>query len=315
MALLKEKSKRVLKGLRDFPPVSRIATSTVRMFLDGVGHKRPEFVVAHLPRIGPVKSKLPNGEYLRLHANGDDWVSNQVYWRGWSNYEKEVASFFYHLAKESEITLDIGAHIGFYSLVAAHANREGKVFAFEPVPETFARLKKNVSINRLGNVECLNVAVGETDGMGELFRPNSDALPCSAGMAFEFYKPWAEVFSSIQVELVTIDSIVTQRVDQRRVDLVKIDTESTEPSVLRGMKQTLERDRPNIICEVLCGFGVEPQLEEIFQPFGYYYYLLTSDGPERCEKIKGNEKWLNYLFSSNDEGKVMKLWKESRCQA
>jgi hypothetical protein len=43
----------------------------------------PEFFIKHLHRIDLVEAKLPNGRILKLKSKGDDWVSNQVFWRGW----------------------------------------------------------------------------------------------------------------------------------------------------------------------------------------------------------------------------------------
>jgi hypothetical protein len=84
-----------------------------------------------------------------------------------------------------------------------------------------------------------------------------------------------------------------------RVDLVKIDTESTEPQVLQGMLQTLTRDRPNIICEVLKGRGSEQAVEDLLSPLGYRFYLLTPDGPKLRDRIVGHPQWLNYLFTTS----------------
>jgi hypothetical protein len=57
-----------------------------------------EVAIKHLPRTGPVRSRLPNGEVLRLWSRGDDWISNQVFWRGWSGYEPETTPLFFELA-------------------------------------------------------------------------------------------------------------------------------------------------------------------------------------------------------------------------
>jgi hypothetical protein len=99
---------------------------------------------------------------------------------------------------------------------------------------------------------------------------------------------------------VTLDRIVQEhKLD--RVDLLKIDTESTEPQVLRGMIETLKRDRPTIVCEVLKGRGSEEQLDKILGSLGYRYYLLTPNGPEKQDQIIGHPSWLNYLFSPNED--------------
>lgn len=93
----------------------------------------------HLHRLGRVATRLPDGRVLRLWSQADDWVSNQVFWRGWQGYEPETTPLFYRLARRAHVTLDVGAHVGFFSLLAGHANAAGRVFAFEPLEKAFRR--------------------------------------------------------------------------------------------------------------------------------------------------------------------------------
>ena len=296
--------KTALKALRMSQPFNYLASSSVRLIAAAVG-VQPEFAIKHLPKTGLVKTRLPNGHPLKLWGRGDDWVSNQIYWRGWDGYEPEASQLFFRLARQANITFDIGAHVGFYALLAAHANPVGNVYAFEPLSATFNRLQRNVELNRLTNVQCINSAVGEVDAAAEFYRPKTE-IPCSGGLSFDCYQPWASEYYGISVKVMTGDRFVQEQ-GLDRIDLVKIDTETTEPQVLRGMVETLKRDRPVIFCEVLEGFGSEQQLEEILAPIGYHYYLLTADGPVHREQIQGDPVWLNYLFTPLDPKEVVQL--------
>ena len=89
-----------------------------------------------------------------------------------------------------------------------------------------------------------------------------------------------------------------------RIDLVKIDTESTEPTVLRGLTTCLERHHPDIVCEVLVG-RTEAQLMEVLAPLGYRFWSITSNGLERRENIVADRRFLNYLFTTAD---AQSLW-------
>jgi hypothetical protein len=108
------------------------------------------------------------------------------------------------------------------------------------------------------------------------------------------------------VSVITVDRFVREN-NLEAVDLVKIDTESTEPDVLRGMIETITRHHPSIICEVLKDRGSEQSLEDILRPLGYNFYLLTPDGPELREHVVGHPAWLNYLFTTLTEDEVSKL--------
>ena len=81
-----------------------------------------------------------------------------------------------------------------------------------------------------------------------------------------------------------------------KIDLVKIDTESTEPQVLRGMTQVLEKDRPVIICEVLEDVGVEEVLDTLLETHRYCAFQLTPAGPESRVTISPHPEWLNDMF-------------------
>jgi FkbM family methyltransferase len=283
----------VMKTIRGSQPFNFVATGTVRAFFRATGF-RSEKVIKHLHRVGHVRSRLPNGRPLRLWSRGDDWISNQVYWRGWSGYEPETVPLFFELASHAQVTLDIGAHVGFFTLLAAHANPNGRVFSFEPMAAIHQRLRQNVALNRLDNVECIEGAVGETDGHAEFFHVG-ESLPSSSSLSREFMTAGGGKLHSTRVPVTTIDKFIHEK-RIGRVDLLKVDTESTEPQVLRGMVNILARDRPSIICEVLKGRGSEDALQDILRPFGYRFYLLTPNGPQLRERIQGHPDCLNYLF-------------------
>jgi FkbM family methyltransferase len=283
-----------LKRLRSSQPFNRLATAGVRTVLRLVGGA-PERVVRHLHRLGPVASRLPNGRVLRLWSRADDWVSNQVYWRGWEGYEPETSPLFYRLAVRAQVTVDLGAHVGFFSLLAAHANPAGRVFAFEPLEKAFVRLQDNVARNGLANVECIRSAAGTATGRAPFFFAELDGIPCSSSLSSDFMKGFGDVAETL-VSVLAIDDFVRER-GIPRVDLVKADTESTEPDALRGMARTLERDRPAIVCEVLSGRATAAPLEQILRPLGYRFYVLTPEGPRREQSIEGHPEWLNHLFT------------------
>lgn len=284
--------KGTLKKLRVSQPVNYLATSTVHALFSATG-LRSEFIVKYLHRVGTVRLALPNRRTLQLWSRGDDWVSNQVYWRGWDGYEPETVRLFYRLATRSQVTFDVGAYVGFFTLLTAQANPEGRVYAFEPLPGVYERLQKNVALNGLDRVQCIKSAVGEIDGTAEFFHVPRE-LPTSSSLSYEFMSSTDDLTIST-VPILTLDRFVEQN-KIGRIDLVKIDTESTEPQVLRGMIKTLQRDRPFIVCEVL-GRGNERELEDALQPIGYRYYHLTPDGPILREQIEGHPQWLNYLFT------------------
>ena len=105
---------------------------------------------------------------------------------------------------------------------------------------------------------------------------DGDANALQSALSYDFMRS-AEMICSFPVSVITVDSFVRENAIEG-VDLVKIDTESTEPQVLLGMIETIRRDQPAIICEVLKGRASEKLLAQILRPLGYRFYLLTPDG-------------------------------------
>ena len=242
---------------------------------------------------------------MLLWCHPDDDISNPVYWMGWNSYEPEASELFFRLAKDCSTVIDVGAYIGLYSLLAAHANPSGKVYAFEPMPKAFERLSQNAQLNRLSNIQCVNTALGEKIGTAQLF--SSTDFPTISGLHAGFVQSWGKTtYTSVSVD--TLDCFV-ERHHIDRVDLVKMDTETTESEVLRGMIKTLDRDRPTLFCEVHSNAINERALTEILTPFGYKYYHLVPEGATLRGNIQGHPRWYNYLFSCLEPSELNRFGK------
>lgn len=202
----------------------------------------------------------------------------------------------FELARSARVTLDIGAHVGYYALLASLANPEGRVYAFEPLHRVRQRLLRNVDLNTVGNVTCVAAAVGGQDGRGAFFHVR-DGIPSSSSMSGDFMRSIvaADRLVTSDVEVITVDSFVARNPLAATVDLVKIDTETTEVEVLRGMAHTLETARPTIICEVLTE-STGRALTDLLRPLSYEFFLLTDDGPAHRDEVRPSPEWRNYAF-------------------
>ena len=288
--------KQALKRARASQPFNRLAASALKGLFAATGW-RSEFVIKHLPRTGAMSVPLPGGRALRLNASGEDWIPTQLFWRGWLGYEPEVTPLFYQLAQQTETIFDVGAHVGFFSLLAAIANPNARVFAFEPLARIFARLEQNIALNKLTNLRPLCVAVGERAGVQDFYFPESDAPVASSlrsDMLLASLPP--EVVQHVPVPVVTLDQIVAEY-NIARVGLVKLDTERTEHEVLAGARLMLARDHPDIFCEVWPDAGNARQLTDLLRPLGYRFFQLTNSGTHEHTEIAGSTQDLNYLFT------------------
>lgn len=284
----------LIETLRYSQPFNRLATGGARALLRGLG-LRSAWCRCHLHRVGRIEAPLPNGRTLLLQGAPDDAIPNQIYWDGWDGFEPEASSVFFALAATARVTLDVGAYVGYYALLAAHANPRGRVVAFEPLPAIYERFRRNVNLNRLDNIDGVMSAVGRDGGTATFYHVDRP-LPSSSSLSYAFMQHAPGLISS-RVPVVTVDRYAAEhRLDS--VDLVKIDTESTEPDILAGMAETLRRHHPHILCEVLAEHDTGPRLQVLLQPHGYRYYLLTGEGPVPRERITGHSEWRNYLFTT-----------------
>jgi FkbM family methyltransferase len=295
-------NRRLRRGLRavvTWPPLNRLATDALRTALPERVRDHPA-LARFLPRAGVVEATLPSGRVLRMSSRGDDDIAGEVFWRGWASHEPETTRVFYELAASARVVLDIGAHVGYFALLAAHANPRASVFAFEPMPRVRARLEHNIALNR-SSVSCEPFALGRTPGSAEFFHTRN-GIPSSSSLAEGFMQSIVErnELTSSTVEVLRGDDYVRSR-GLVGVDLVKIDTETTEAAVIDGLLHTLRRDRPHIVCEVLES-EVGADIEALLEPLGYEYFALTPDGPVRCEHIRPDVRWRNFLFRPAPRG-------------
>lgn len=172
-------------------------------------------------------------------------------------YEEQTTSLFERTLKPGMVMIDVGAHVGYFSLLAARQiGPEGMVFSFEPDPINYELLVQNIELNKYNNISPVNAAVGDTVGSLTLFQTALDSGRHS------IYHHGLPENGSIEVDVSTLDAFLNAR-DRPDINLVKVDVEGAEMDVLRGMTGLLERC-PNLklIMEfnpaLLQGAGVAP---------------------------------------------------------
>ncbi|NQS89934.1 FkbM family methyltransferase [Patescibacteria group bacterium] len=259
---------------------------------------------ALLPAVGKISVVLPTGQQFFMVNNGRDGVVNLIYWLGGiGKYEFPSTKIWMLLTKNSKIVFDIGAFSGLYSLLAASLNEKTQIFAFEPVDETYSVLKQNIKVNNFKNIAAIKKAVSDSNGKVTLYIPHSALLPGSSSIVDKF-RPLS--FKKLEVSSISIDSFIKER-NISRVDLVKIDVETAEPKVLKGMQQAIVNYHPTVLMEILPHRrNMEEFLENFFNSYGYIWFWLNNQGLVEQKHIRGDPtyKFSNYLFVKN------KVWKE-----
>lgn len=231
-----------------------------------------------------------------MFCANDEAVALDTLWNGRFGYESASLHHWSRLAATSRTILDIGAHVGYYAMIAALAAPKATVHAFEPVPPIHARLAVNHRANGLKNLVLHQNGVSDHLGTADInIRfPLSNLLSTGSSLE-EFSKPVASAFTT-RVQLLTVDGAM----GETPVDLIKIDVEGHEPSVLAGARRVIERDRPVIILEALH----KTLLGKLTEPFAGldYTFRWISESGGGLVPITGDrpEKSRNLIFTPNE---------------
>lgn len=158
----------------------------------------------------------------------------QVFYRRHSN--AEIVKIMEKILKPGDIVVDIGAHIGEYTLIAAYLVKPaGIVYAIEPQPECVNYIRQNCEINGLKNVKVYQLAVGDRSGSVSFKRdPRSwGGLVVSDG-------------GNLSVQSVRLDDFA-ERVGLKNIAFIKIDAAGNELAVLNGGTSLFTQPNPPII--------------------------------------------------------------------
>ncbi len=193
-----------------------------------------------MPPGGRILSVLPIG--IRMELDLNDPLQQWFHYLG--DYEPLECDYIRSTLPRGGTFVDVGANVGWHTLPAArHIGREGRVYAFEPIPSNAASLRRNIELNGLPNV------IVETRALSDRPGPRAMAMesPHSSNASMAPPGPDSPCF---EVECVRFDDYVRSR-GIGRIDLIKLDIEGAETAALRGMTGLLDRDdAPAILCEL-----------------------------------------------------------------
>lgn len=215
------------------------------------------------------------GVKVRLYLDSE--LSRQIYYKHFEYIERDFLNRF---LRPGDIFVDVGANIGLFSLLAAkRIGKGGQVHSFEPTPETMARLKDNVQLNDLANVQCHPLALSDRAETLKLTR-STDGYDAWNSLA---QPDRGETFTSQMVETTTWDDFAETHGLVGRVTMMKIDVEGWETFVLNGARQTLSRpDAPLLQVEFAnnAAHSAGSSCEELYHYLEHLGYQMFTFSPE-----------------------------------
>ena len=197
------------------------------------------FFYWHLKPVGIV---LIDAQRSKMYVDSRD-IGVTPFLLEWGFYEKYETALFKRLVKKGMAVVDIGANVGYYTLLAARlVGDEGKVFAFEPDLYNYNLLCKNIEVNRYRNVIPVQKAVSSKSGETKLFLDKSNLGGHSLSEAN------VDKSASITVEVTSLDDYFKNT--DCKIDVIKMDVQGSEMDVLEGMTNTInQNDNLKIITE------------------------------------------------------------------
>jgi FkbM family methyltransferase len=192
-------------------------------------------------------------------------------------YEPGTTQLIESIVKPGMIVVDVGAHAGYYSLLAARlAGPEGQVYAFEPEPANYRLLIENIELNAYRNIHAFPQAVAGSTGRLSFY-----ISPWGSDRNSLYQDNTGAEARRVEVDAVTLDDFMAT-VGWPAIDLIKMDIEGAEFVALEGMKETLERTQ-KLIMEfspaALDAGHVKPEdLLKKLSGFGFVFSVIEDDG-------------------------------------
>jgi FkbM family methyltransferase len=218
-------------------------------------------------------------------------------------YEPEEESIAYKIIQNGNTILDLGAHIGWYTVNLAVRFPQSQVIAFEPVGHTFNVLKRNIERNHLTNVTLSQCGLLNQEKIKAMYYfPGGSAVASIENLLDH------QNASKIQCEFTTLDQVI-KKLPIKTVDFIKCDVEGSELFVLQGGKHVIEQFKPIILIEIYeewckkCGYkGYE--IVQFLKQLGYEIYQAFHHGLVKITSTHLDDKErYNYFFLHTENHK------------
>lgn len=198
-----------------------------------------------------------------------------------NNWEPNETEYFKSRVGSGDVVLDIGANIGWFTLLGAKlSGSKGKVYSFEPRPETAKMLRRTIAHNNLQKqVEVWDTALSDRWGEMKLAVVPNAENPGGSFLITE--NTSSDSIPSVSIKTAPLDELIKGV----KPDFIKIDVEGAEPMVFAGAKKTIQRSHPIILSELhpkqlkeVSNFSPREYIE-LMGGYGYDCFLLEEGKP------------------------------------
>ncbi len=218
----------------------------------------------------PAETRLP---IIQGTLRGRRWIvgsSNSGCWLG--SYERNQQILLEKYVKEGDVIFDVGAHVGFYTLLGSLlVGDSGQFVAFEPVPRNLTYLKKHLQINSVSNVAIVEAAVSNDDGCGRLLSGPSSSM-------------WhIDAQGELDVQTVSLDELVLNA-KIPPPNLIKMDIEGAEVLALNGSAKVISEFHPVFVLSTH-GIDVHQRCCRFLESAGYRLFPIGQTSLDECREL------------------------------
>lgn len=211
-----------------------------------------------------------------------------------ADYEKEESSMIEKLIADGDTFFDIGANIGWNAVNVAVARRGSTVYSFEPIPQTYEYLKRNIELNGIRNVVPFNFGFSSEAGSFPFYCYPGGSVNASSANLTE-----RDDVIMVHCLVKTLDEFSAEQ--DVRVDVIKCDVEGAELLVFKGALKTLERDKPVVFSEILrkwsAKFNYDPnEIFALFRHLGYRAFTAKEGRLSGFDRMDEHTIETNFFF-------------------
>jgi FkbM family methyltransferase len=202
-----------------------------------------------------------------------------------------VDKFYFDYLKPGFVVVDVGANIGYYTLLSREiVGEDGYVYSIEAHPKIFSYLKKNISLNKYKNISTYNLALGNKKGHIVFSNQKKDDLNCVSDDG------------CLVIPISTLDALA---IDRGNINLLKIDVEGYEKFVMMGARSTLERtdtiffeswkrhfDKYNYCLSDIFG---------LLEGYGFTYFVNKENRYIKIDETYSAEECVDIIATKNPE--------------
>lgn len=200
-------------------------------------------------------------------------IQRQIYFFG--AYETEICEYWIKQAPAARTIFDLGANVGLYSLLASATNPRAVIHSFEPTPQIFEILSKNIELNQFKNIRLNQLCVGDEDGIAFLNFCHGDD---QSNEGMNFITAHAAQ-NTVEVQQVTLDKYCQQH-GIPQIDLMKMDIEGGEYKALLGAQQLLADKAIKCIFMEMVEWSAKRagnsigDIKTLFSKYDYHFYRI-----------------------------------------